>query len=247
MPLDKTRMGELHELHVAEVLGGRRARGSGNQWDDPGDGRHDHTKDMFAFAWDCKSTTGLSITITDKIIDKITDQAGGERPAIPLRWYGNQALTLVDQDWIAVRLDDFEELLLAARREMEPEPAQYPHPDGDVMVLGPEIFASPDKMVISWQGRNYAPQDKPAEELPGYVTPLGPMETRTIIYSNHTPDGQLVNQGVRWLPTGAQELFKPREVILERSVEGASRLSVDHEIMTHADWYLSGQLKFTVG
>jgi len=126
MPLDKTRMGELHELHVAEVLGGRRARGSGNQWDDPGDGRHDHTKDMFAFAWDCKSTTGLSITITDKIIDKITDQAGGERPAIPLRWYGNQALTLVDQDWIAVRLDDFEELLLAARRDI-----RFSGQDGD--------------------------------------------------------------------------------------------------------------------
>jgi hypothetical protein len=38
----------------------------------------------------------------------------------------------------------------------------YPHPDGDVTVLGPEIFASSDGAVISWRGENYVRQGEPA-------------------------------------------------------------------------------------
>ena len=37
-------------------------------------------------------------------------------------------------------------------------PGTYPHPDGDVTVLGPEIFASSDGKVICWKGENYVPQ-----------------------------------------------------------------------------------------
>lgn len=43
---------------------------------------------------------------------------------------------------------------------------QYPHPDGDGMVLGPEIFAGPNEEVISWKGQNYykrVPTDKDRE------------------------------------------------------------------------------------
>lgn len=36
---------------------------------------------------------------------------------------------------------------------------RYPHQEGDVTVLGPEIFASNDGKTICWQGRNYVPQD----------------------------------------------------------------------------------------
>lgn len=35
---------------------------------------------------------------------------------------------------------------------------QYPYQDGDVTVLGPEIFASPDGAVICWKGVNYERQ-----------------------------------------------------------------------------------------
>lgn len=34
----------------------------------------------------------------------------------------------------------------------------YPRAEGDVTVLGPEIFASQDERVINWKGRNYTPQ-----------------------------------------------------------------------------------------
>jgi hypothetical protein len=40
----------------------------------------------------------------------------------------------------------------------------YPHPDGDVTVLGPEIFASSDGAVISWKGENYVRPDNPTAE-----------------------------------------------------------------------------------
>lgn len=32
---------------------------------------------------------------------------------------------------------------------------EYPYEEGDTIVLGPEIFASKDRSVISWQGENY--------------------------------------------------------------------------------------------
>lgn len=35
---------------------------------------------------------------------------------------------------------------------------RYPHPDGDVTVLGPETFASSDGTVICWKGVNYERQ-----------------------------------------------------------------------------------------
>jgi hypothetical protein len=36
----------------------------------------------------------------------------------------------------------------------------YPHADGDVTVLGPEIFASKDGNVICWKGENYVRQQE---------------------------------------------------------------------------------------
>jgi hypothetical protein len=51
----------------------------------------------------------------------------------------------------------------AIRREPR-EPASFPFPSGDVLVLGPEVFAStPDgpqrDTVINWAGVNFVPQD----------------------------------------------------------------------------------------
>lgn len=39
---------------------------------------------------------------------------------------------------------------------------EFPYQDGDVTVLGPEIFASKDGAVISWRGANYVRQDESA-------------------------------------------------------------------------------------
>lgn len=109
-----TEMGRLHEVHTAEILGGHKTGSSGNQWDDQLDGGHEHDE-PFAFRWDGKSTKGKSITITIEMIEKVTEQAQGERPAMPLRWYGNEKLTSVLHDWIAVKDVDFSEILEAAR------------------------------------------------------------------------------------------------------------------------------------
>lgn len=36
---------------------------------------------------------------------------------------------------------------------------QYPHQDGNYIVLGPEIFTDPRADVICWKGVNYIPQE----------------------------------------------------------------------------------------
>ena len=41
-----------------------------------------------------------------------------------------------------------------------PQAQEFPYQDGDVTVLGPEIFASKDGTVISWRGENYVPQKR---------------------------------------------------------------------------------------
>jgi hypothetical protein len=108
-------MGELHEEHLARINGGTKTRSSGNQWHDQGDGRDNHDQ-PFAFCWDGKSTRGKQIAVTLDIIAKIREQSQGERPQIGLRWYGNDALDIVLEDWIAILATDFEEMKLAAIR-----------------------------------------------------------------------------------------------------------------------------------
>jgi hypothetical protein len=122
MPANPTtqRMGELHEIHLAEINHGTKTKSSGNQWHDQGDGRNTHDE-PFAFCWDGKSTRGKQIAVTLDMIAKIREQAQGERPQIGLRWYGNDALDIVLEDWIAVTDADFEEMKLAAIRVAELE------------------------------------------------------------------------------------------------------------------------------
>lgn len=42
---------------------------------------------------------------------------------------------------------------------------EYPVKDGDVTVLGPEVFASQDGAVICWRGENYVRQDARVKSL----------------------------------------------------------------------------------
>ncbi|MFE6412596.1 hypothetical protein ACFVOR_37315 [Streptomyces sp. NPDC057837] len=41
-----------------------------------------------------------------------------------------------------------------------PPTQDFPYQDGDVTVLGPEIFASNDGKVLCWKGDNYVPQNR---------------------------------------------------------------------------------------
>jgi hypothetical protein len=103
-------MGEKHEEWAAELLGGRKTRGSGSQWRDQMDGRHNHHETEFAFAWDCKSTMAKSITVTREMTAKAVEQAGAERPMIPIRFYDDERLRGYE-DWLLIKPEDLVELL----------------------------------------------------------------------------------------------------------------------------------------
>lgn len=107
-------MGRIHEDYIARVLDGRRTRASGSQWFDQGDVRNNHDL-PFAFCADGKSTKGKQIAVTLAMIEKLREQAQGERPVMPLRWYGNDNLDEVLEDWFLVTGPDMEEMLTAAR------------------------------------------------------------------------------------------------------------------------------------
>ncbi|MFD8650695.1 hypothetical protein [Streptomyces mirabilis] len=113
MSLNKM-MGDAHEQHLAEVLGMRQTAGSGNQWRDPIDARHNRLDSQYAFAVDGKSTLAKSISITRAMWEKAVEQAGGERPMLGLRFYDDNARK-VHADLAACDLLDFAELLEAAR------------------------------------------------------------------------------------------------------------------------------------
>lgn len=108
----RTRLSRLHETEVAELLGGHQSKSSGNQWHDAADGKH-KAHDEFAFAWDCKcvlpGTNSISISRADWL--KITEQARGRRPAMPLRFYTSERGHYpYDLDLIVIRFNDFLEM-----------------------------------------------------------------------------------------------------------------------------------------
>lgn len=55
-------------------------------------------------------------------------------------------------------------------------PPTFPYQDGDITVLGPEIFASQDGQVISWKGDNYTRQTCPAPDGPALTYVGAPHE-----------------------------------------------------------------------
>lgn len=121
MAVDRNEMARLHEEFLAELNGGRDSRGSGQTWQDQGDGRNNRITTEFAFAWDGKATRGKSITVDRAMIDKIREQAAGERPEIGLRWYDTDDLRRVGEDWVAIPAADYGELLAAGRLAAEAE------------------------------------------------------------------------------------------------------------------------------
>lgn len=99
-------LSDKHEDDLVALLGGRKTKGSGNQWQNPSDGRQRGIDQAWSFAWDGKATLAKSAAITLGMWDKIREQARPDRPAIPLRFYANESLE-VTADLIAVDLHDF--------------------------------------------------------------------------------------------------------------------------------------------
>lgn len=103
------RMSDAHEIFLAALLKGRRAKASGAMWHDPIDGRQNRMYDEYAFAWDGKSTLGKSIGVSRAMWEKAREQAGGERPMLALRFYDDERLN-VAHDLIVVDAYDFAEM-----------------------------------------------------------------------------------------------------------------------------------------
>jgi hypothetical protein len=222
----------MHEEHVSERLGGSRHKGSGNQWNSPGDGSASAMKHPYGFNVECKATSGKAVPMTRELVEKITEEAsGGDRPAMAFRWYADESLRTVDHEWFALSFEDFLEILhdagqaqllagqvtamqgelqalragqessraqsarevitslqsdlrdrtaevqdlrrLAGEHQCPPAEQEYPRHEGDITVLGPEIFADAAGGVIAWKGENYTRQAAPAPpSVPGDGTRL---------------------------------------------------------------------------
>lgn len=141
MSLNKDQ-GDAHEAFLVSLFGGRQARGSGNQWRQPMDGRTSRKHLRFAFAWDGKSTIGKSLSIPLSMIRKAKEQAGGHRPMIALRFYdSDQPFALKSiEDWVAVKAQDMAEVLQEANTLAKIEGALEEMVNGDVVWDAPGLL-----------------------------------------------------------------------------------------------------------
>lgn len=103
MTLTTRAMSSKHEDFLAGLFQGRKTVNSGAGWADQMDGKQSHGSGEYVFSWDGKSTLGKSISITRDMWDKAMFQTQGwEIPVIPLRFYSNSRLTLVEHDLAVV-------------------------------------------------------------------------------------------------------------------------------------------------
>jgi hypothetical protein len=107
-------MSDKHEITLAELLGGRVTRGSGNQFRDQMDGRNSRHQ-AHALAWDGKSTQASSTIVSRQMWTKAIEQAAGEKPMLALRFYGPGYELTPQVDLAVLDLHDFVEILEDAR------------------------------------------------------------------------------------------------------------------------------------
>jgi hypothetical protein len=255
------RMGELHEIHLAEINGGRKSTSSGNQWDDPNDGRNHHD-DSFAFSWDGKSTKGKSISVSLEMLAKIREQAGPERPELGLRWYGDEMLSSVLEDWIAIPDVDFEEMKIAAtayeaaRPQIDAALADLDQlrSENDRLTEGLRAALETVQSLREAASRAVADQER---VIPGYIPRLPwvtvHMMTRpealpgwTGPSSSPEPQYKTFRFGVRYDADGAQQMFDVGTVRVERSMGNRPRLFVNDVIVRDGDLYRDGVMQVRV-
>ena len=105
------KLSDRHEEDLLEVLGGTGTRNSGAVWSDSSDGHQTNLSGHYRFSWDGKATLGKSIGISREMLAKLREQSRGLLPLLPLRWYRDTRLTRVDEDWVALPLADFAEIV----------------------------------------------------------------------------------------------------------------------------------------
>lgn len=112
-------MSDKHEIYLAELLAGRRTRGSGNQFVDQMDGKNDRHEQPHALAWDGKATQGKSVGVSREMWAKAVEQSHGLIPVLALRFYGPGYGLTPELDLIAVEANDFAAILADARAYRE--------------------------------------------------------------------------------------------------------------------------------
>lgn len=149
------KMSQIHEADIAEAMGGGVNRGSGNQWRAQMDGRVSRMHRMFAFAWDCKATLLKSVAVSRKMWEKAVEQAQGERPAVPIRFYDDESLKTY-QDLIVLKFADFSEMLERANQESPMLVLCYGYEDTSPIAGGASIKPIPrtGAFVIEDNGRH---------------------------------------------------------------------------------------------
>ena len=115
MSITTRKMSDAHEDWLVALLGGRKTKGSGNQWHNQMDGRVSSREAAYAFAWDGKSTLGKSVGVSLDMWDKAVEQALPERPMLPLRWYSNERLD-VRLDLVVMNAYDAAEMIEDANK-----------------------------------------------------------------------------------------------------------------------------------
>jgi hypothetical protein len=104
------RMSDLHERWFTRLFAGSLHPGSGNQLANQADGHRSAYRYGLGWVWDCKSTVAKSISVTLAAWDKLTEQAGTDRPLMPLRLYLNHRLTQC-VDLVVMKPEDLIEIL----------------------------------------------------------------------------------------------------------------------------------------
>lgn len=112
-------LSDRHEIYLAELLGGRRTRGSGNQFADQMDGKNNRHTTPHALIWDGKATRGKSVGLSREMWAKAVEQSHGLTTVLALRWYSPGNALRPELDLIAMQADDFAELLSDARAYRE--------------------------------------------------------------------------------------------------------------------------------
>lgn len=115
MTITTRKLSDRHEEDLAAILGGQMTKGSGNQFNDPMDGKHEYGSQRYTFAWDGKSSLGRSVSVSREMWAKAVDQARSFLPMVALRLYRSERLQ-VDMDLVAVEVNTFAEILETANR-----------------------------------------------------------------------------------------------------------------------------------
>ena len=240
MAVDRNQMAELHEAFLAELFGGRQSKASGATWPNQGDGENNRMTTEFAFTWDGKSTRGKGITVDRATLEKIREQAGGNRPALGLRFYDTDDLQRIGEDWILVPAADFGELLDCARHPM------FTVTDDQPVIVVPPTRAPPPPA--------FMPPEPPAQVLHGtYPADLPPPPHELwpclIVDSRHdlADPARVVNQGYYVSDGGMVSGYSVGSCRVERGLGQEDRMFVNETVINRGQLWVDGVLRLTVG